>query len=86
MDFQFGSCTSEKISISLEAKETTGKWGCVKGSSAKGPQWVTVVLGEWLNGGKGLAGNLGSGVVGTVGGHIVLKGGWVSELSRCLLN
>lgn len=24
-----------------------------------GPQWVSVVLGEWLNGGKGLAGKLG---------------------------
>lgn len=53
----------------------------MKGSPAKGP-----VLGEWLNGGKGLAGKLGSGVVGTVGGHIELKVGWVSEPSRCLLN
>lgn len=79
-----------KIFISFEAKETTGKRvgggrGCMKGSPAKGPQWVLVVLGEWLNGGKGLAGKLGSGA-GTVGGHIVLKGGWVVELSRCLLN
>lgn len=26
---------------------------------AKGPQWDLVVLGEWLNGGNGLAGKLG---------------------------
>lgn len=45
--------------------------------SSKGPQWVLVVLGEWLNGVKGLAGKLGGGVVRTVGGHIEPEGGWV---------
>lgn len=58
----------------------------MKGGPAKGPQWVLVVLGEWLNGSKGLAGKLGVEWWGAVGGHIELKGGWVSETSCCLLN
>lgn len=58
----------------------------MKGSPAKGPLWVLAVLGEWLKGSKGLAGKLGGGVVGSVGRHIELKGGWVSKASCCLLN
>lgn len=37
----------------------------MKGGPVKGPQWVLLVLGEWLNGGERLAGKLvGGGVVG----------------------
>lgn len=58
----------------------------MKGSPAKGPQWIQAMLGEWLNGWKGLAGKLGGGVVGSVGRPIELKGGCVLEASCCLLN